>query len=112
MPFRCTLALEAIGGIGLPRWLWKRRPWVAEIVGVHSRWGFERRFLRAKIDYRNANSVGTRGIMQHYLLDEGKVYEVSAMLAWQNSERYLARVVDGSLVRISKQEAVACLIEK
>lgn len=82
-----------------------RRAWVARIVGPDARYGWCREFIRGKIDYSEANSKGSRGVMLHYVLKPGEVYEVNAPSSWRRNDRYFCRVSDsGEIVRISQEE--------
>lgn len=130
MPFRYPLELEAIGDdrteylravrrglipanpdreIRAQQLVGSRRAYVAELTGLDPRQAFARRFLVPKRDYRRSNGAGSRGVMLCYLLDEGGVYEISALLTWKRSERYYAQIVDGMLVRLSQEGAIRCL---
>lgn len=86
-----------------------RRYWVAEIVGRSPRYGYERKFLPCKKDYRDANSAGTRGVYAYYILDEGQLYEVSAPRSWRRTDRYFCTVKNGEIVRLTEEEAEAWL---
>lgn len=86
-----------------------RPPWVAEIVGLRWDGRLERRFLRPNRDYRNANSLGSRGVYFYYLLDEGPIYEVFARTSWKSSERYFLRIVNGQEERIDQEEVLRWL---
>jgi len=85
------------------------QPWVAEITG----WTYDRRlirsFLRPKRDYRDANGVGSRGVMFCYLLEDGHIYEVYERLTWNRSERYFARPDHGRLIRMEQWEVLQWL---
>src|SRR5690606_26902435 len=50
-------------------------PWVAEIVGLSAKYGYDRRFLRGKEDWSQANSAGSRGVRFYFTLEEGRYYE-------------------------------------
>ena len=67
---------------------YRRRPWVAEIVGTDPRFGFKREFVCGFKDYNGSNSCGSRGVMAMYLLEEGAIYEVNELLSWKRSRRY------------------------
>lgn len=87
-----------------------RRSWCAEIIGHDPRYGYARRFLSCKRDYRTANSVGSRGVYKYYILESGHIYEVSSPLSWRKVDRYFCRVADdGSIIRLSQDEVDACL---
>jgi len=88
----------------------RNRYWAAEITGLDPRYKFARRFLLCKKDYRQANSVGTRGVYAYYELDEGKVYEVSSPRSWNRTDRYFCRVgLDGDIITMAEGEVLAWL---
>jgi hypothetical protein len=78
-------------------------PWVARITGHSLEYGLAREFLRPRRDYKDANSVGSRGIRLCYLLPEG-VYEVHAWETWQRERRYFVRSQAGRITEISREE--------
>lgn len=86
-----------------------RKPWVAEITGTDHQYGLRRQFLEYHKDYSKGNSVGTRGVYLHFLLVEGKIYEVFHFISWKNTNRYFCRIVDGKVVKMAKQE-VLCAV--
>lgn len=69
------------------------KEWVAEIVGRHPRFNFERRFLNPAA--RNWSSSGKTGTTS-FLLQEGKVYEVNE--PWKG--RYFITVQNGEVVDV------------
>lgn len=85
-----------------------RRPWVAAIVGYSPRYGLERRFEEARLDYQDANRTGSRGVRLHWMLPEG-IYEVQAYPSWRRSERYFVASVDGAIIRITRADLDRCL---
>lgn len=91
---RIALRIEDIGNP------FRRRAWVAEIVGYEDKFYYARRFLRPVVDYSDANSVGTRGVYRYYWLELGKIYDVSEPLTWRKTDRYFCRV--GELGNIEK----------
>lgn len=83
----------------------RQRYWVAEIVGSHPRFGWERRFLKPQIDFTDAVDGGQRGVMACYLLECGQAYEVQARLSWERVDRYCCIPdVDGTLRRVGREE--------
>jgi len=88
-----------------------KRYWVAEIERLDKRYGYKRRFLRFNHkDYDNANSVGSRGVMIHYVLESGKIYEVKEPKSWKRDIRYFCRVNDrGEIEEITTEEVDECL---
>jgi hypothetical protein len=74
------------------------KEWIAEIVGRHPRFNFERRFLNPIArDWSSSGKTGTTT----FLLEEGKVYEVNEPFAG----RYFVTVVAGEIVEIAADEA-------
>jgi hypothetical protein len=93
------------------------RSWCAEIVGLDPKYGFARSFVGALRDYKGAHaSMAGRvyGIVSHYPLHDGRVYEVSRYRG-RPSRRYVSRefitVNDGEIVTITSEEAMAKAIE-
>ena len=67
-----------------------------------------RRFLDGKRDYSKANSKGSRGIFVWYTLEQDRLYWVRAPQSWHSVETYFAALrLDGSVYRLSEQEAAA-----
>lgn len=69
------------------------KEWVAEIVGRHPRFNFERKFLNPVA--RNWSSSGKTGTTS-FLLQGGKVYEVNE--PWKG--RYFITIQNGEIVDI------------
>lgn len=79
--------------------------WVAEIVGFHSKYKYDRIFLQGKRDYSRANSAGSRGIFAWYILESGKYYEIKQQTSWKKSCRYFAKVDDtGEIIEVKEEE--------
>lgn len=89
-----------------------RRPWVAEIMGFSERYDLDRRWLDGRIDYTYANSIGSRGVYLHYMLDRGRIYEVRSFVSWATEDRYFGIPYRDIMIRISKEEVVQCLTEE
>lgn len=87
-----------------------RRPWVAKLGGLCSTYEFQRHFMDAKKDYREANKRGNRGVWWYYCLPEG-LYEIFELLSSTKDRRYFARVVDQKLVEIDKADVIAEMCE-
>lgn len=98
---------------GLGNWLagdFKPSYWVAEILGSDKRYKWQRRFLRGKKDYSEANSKGSRGVYVYYTLESGHIYEVNECVTWKRNERYFCRVtLDGDIETINEDEVRECL---
>ena len=84
--------------------------WIAEIIGFHTKYKYDRVFLKGKKDYSRSNSKGSRGVYASYLLESGKLYDVKSKISWKRSERYYCRVEEnGDIKRISEEELIECL---
>lgn len=79
------------------------RAWCARITGFDSKYGYRREFLQPNVSYQRANSIGSRGVMAYYNLDDG-VYEVSDPVSWGRTDRYFLKVTDSESRRILKSE--------
>lgn len=89
-----------------------QRAWCAEIVGRDPRYGLDRRFLRGKKDYRFANSTGSRGVYLYFILESGRIYEVSSPQSWHRDDRYFCHVTDaGDIERITREDVDAWLLK-
>ncbi len=91
---------------------WKRalgrkplhQAWVAEIVGKR------RRFLGYKIT--SGPEQHSKDVFRVYLLEAGRVYEVSAPLDWKCCDRYFCTVtMDGQIRRLTREEVDAWMPE-
>jgi hypothetical protein len=112
---KATLGIEYIGESqdakmrGLGRILGgapSRNPWVAEIVGRFPSGKLERTFLNCNKDYKNANSVGSRGVTLWFTLEENKMYEVHGYASWKRSYNYFCAVTtNGKIHRLTPREA-------
>jgi len=70
------------------------KTWVAEILGPHPKYGFERSFLSPI--HRERSSSGRTG-SNIYLLAEGKIYQVQEPF----EDRVTIRVQDGDVVEVN-----------
>lgn len=109
-----TIKLEAIGdnSYSFLRGTDVKCPyWVAQIIGFTED-NYERVFLRPKKDYRKANSIGSRGVYLYYILDSGKIYEVSEKLSWNRHNRFFCTVdCYGCIIKISAEEVAQWIRE-
>jgi len=79
-------------------------PWIAKIIGVRPDGFLRREFVEGQRDYRDANSVGSRGIYIYYALQPG-IYEINSPETWKRVDRYFLRVIDDKAAeRINKLE--------
>ena len=81
-----------------------KRYWVAEITGVCAKFKYQRKFLRCKKDYSQANGIGSRGVYAYYILEDNRVYEVSSPESWRSTDRYFCTVVGGEIIRLTREE--------
>lgn len=87
-----------------------QRQWIAEIIGVDSRYGWRRVFLRGYKDYTHANGPGSRGVFVTYILEPGRIYQVQSPQSWNHTDSYYCTVSkDGEIVRLNESEVLACL---
>lgn len=100
--------IDKLFGLGFKS-VYKQRAWVAEITGLSQKYNFERKFLDARLDYRKANSKGTRGIYANYLLEYGKIYEISDPRSWSTTERYFLLAGPHGGERMSKSDVISWL---
>ncbi len=80
------------------------RFWVAEITGACPKYKFVRVFLKGKKDYSQSNSIGSRGVYVYYILEEDRIYEVSAPVSWKRTDRYFCTITRGHMVRLTVEE--------
>lgn len=93
------------------------KSWCAEITGLDPKYGLARSFVGALRDYKETH-VSMRGrvygIVSHYPLHEGHIYEVKRYRG-KSSKRYVSRefvtVKDGEIVDLTAEEAMAKAIE-
>lgn len=69
-----------------------KRYWVAEITGTHPVYKLDRKFLNGKVDYKDSSSTANRGVFYNYVLESGKIYEVSKPTSWKSTHRFFAIV--------------------
>lgn len=103
MALRPRLELEMRRHLLLPN----RRAWCAKLTGLSEKFGFEREFLRARRDYSEANSKGSRGVYLYFTLYEGDIYEVHEIVSWSRDRRYFVKAVAGAVVEIEQAEVDA-----
>lgn len=73
-------------------------------------WGLRTRTpVRGKTSYSRANSVGSRGVYNYYILQEGHYYEVCSPKSWQRTDRYFCTVRSSEVVRLTEDEVDQCL---
>lgn len=112
---RAALRLEDIGRAGSIRFsrlvrmigeqaAFKTRAWVAR-VHINTYGYVNRIFLNYNaLDYSNANGTGSRGVYKCYWLEEGVYYEVSSPVSWKGVDRYFCEVINGEIIRMTKEE--------
>jgi hypothetical protein len=86
---------------------------VAEIIGFHPKFKYDRKFLPCKKDYRDSNSIGSRGLYAFYILESGKIYDILEPYSWKNSHRYFCTVNElGEIIILIKEEVDKCLKDR
>jgi hypothetical protein len=85
------------------------RAWCAEIVGIHPKYKFKRKFLIANRDYSHSNKGGSRGIYDYFNLENKHIYEISSPISWKSTDRFFCKIENNQLIRITKEEAEECL---
>lgn len=79
--------------------------WVAEIIGFHAKFKYDRKFLNCKKDYSHTNSKGSRGVYAWYILESGRYYEIKEAISWSARRRYFVKVdVDGTILEVEEDE--------
>jgi hypothetical protein len=116
-----AFGVEAIGLRTSERMIAKRlnllkgaTPWVAELVGLSDRYGYERRFVPYKSDWARANGTGSRGVWLWWTLDAGSVYETRYRTSWALSSwthRFLTVTDAGDVIDIGEDEVRARLTQ-
>lgn len=84
---------------------------VRRITGLSHRGSIQSQSIQPLYDYSGANSVGSRGVMAHYHLEEG-TYAVKAPVSWRKSDEYFCQIKDGEIYRISKEEVLEWLKDR
>jgi hypothetical protein len=89
------------------------RQWCAELIGVGADGELLGARLRGKRDYTDANGIGSRGVSVYYLLESGRLYEVSAPRTWRHTEHYYCTVTDaGAIERLTEEEVRQRLLKR
>jgi hypothetical protein len=112
---KAAFSAEAIGLGPVPRWgtrvapghsADRRLPWVAEITGTDPRYGLAREFLPRKLDCRDANRSGERGVTCWWTLESGRLYQARYRVAWNKwVTRWLTVSEDGDIRDVGEEEA-------
>jgi len=88
------------------------RPWVARITGLDEKYGLKREFESGRMDYREANSVGSRGVYINYMLDDAYIYDVSERVSRRSRDRRFCRFEMGREIRMTKEDVTEWLKSK
>lgn len=82
-----------------------RQPWVAEIAGIDSKFGFKREFLKGNWQRKKSNGTGSRGTELWFTIESGKIYEVKSPISWRSINRYFCLVTEtGGIKKITETE--------
>lgn len=87
---------------------YKPRYWVAEITGICTKYGLARKFLSPRRDASKSNSAGSRGIYASYMLEHGKIYEISSPRSWKKTDRFFCEGSEPSKI-LNKEEVLEWL---
>lgn len=102
-----SLALEVFTpGPRNPVKMFGSAPWVKRIKGLSAQGKIMYEFVSGDTDYSRANSVGSRGVYKHYILQSGNLYEVCSRTSWKRIEQYFCMVQDGKIVKLTRQEVL------
>jgi hypothetical protein len=86
----------------------RRQPWVAEITGLDERSGLARTFLPRRLDYREANRSGDRGVSAWWTLESGRLYQARRRVTRTRWETlFLAVTGAGEIRDVGEEEALA-----
>jgi hypothetical protein len=88
------------------------RPWVARIVGINARFGFERHFVRPRRDYSQSvkrMSGKLAGVVDCFLLETGwvcEVFEPGRGGKKHPDKRYFGRATEKGFKRLTEEEVI------
>src|SRR3990167_7011183 len=102
-----VIKAEWIRGVA---WASRPKPWVARLLGLDPRWGFNRQFIKGVYDYSYVRTKNAgRGIYIYFALPPG-FYEVYYPTSWKRERHYFVRVDETGQVReIERDEIIECL---
>lgn len=86
--------------------IFKKKYWVAEIVGPDDKWKFKREFLNGKVDFTHANKRASRGVYIQYLLEPNRYYDVSSPMSNKFTDRYYCKVGRDEVIRVDEMEVL------
>lgn len=83
-------------------------PYCKRVVKM-SDYGFATELLKPNRDYSKANSVGSRGVYDYYILSPG-LYEIFERISWSRSRHYFLYLHEnGDKTEMTFEEAIECL---
>lgn len=83
-----------------------RQPWIAEIAGIDSKFGFKREFLKGNWQRKRSNGTGSRGTELWFTVESSKLYEVKSPVSWRSIDRYFCIITEiGDIKKITEIEA-------
>lgn len=87
-----------------------RKPYIAKLMRLCPKYGFERDFLPFKTQYKNANSACSRGVEKWFILDEDHYYEMKHAVSWKKIiKEYVYVTHEGEIIHKTKEEVIECL---
>lgn len=86
----------------------QRKPWCARVVGFFPSGKPKYEFLRGKVDYRNSNSVMSRGVELIFYPQSGSIYHAHYFSSWRSSCDDWFWVSDaGDIIQLAEADALA-----
>lgn len=77
---------------------------VRAVLGLNGTALFREEWLRGLRDYSNGNSVGSRGVREHYMLEGETIYHVMSPTSWKSVDDYYCRVENCEIKRMTITE--------
>lgn len=86
-------------------------PWVAEIIGSHPTYRYQRRFLNPKIEHRGARDGVSGDVHYWWTLTSGRHYQARFLTGRRGgwTTRWLAVTNDGDIVYTTEDEVTRWL---
>lgn len=104
------LTLESIGAYTSNPRAPRQRPRddVSQVLGYDDAGREVLKPVRRRTDYSTANSVGSRGVTNTYLLAMGPIYRIAEPQSWRNTRIYYARISPDGMQEMTAEEVAAC----
>ena len=100
------LKLENIG-LDMPT---HRRPYCKQVITIGKNGFLVTRPMQYNRDYAEANSVGSRGIFDYYVLHHNALYEINEPVTWKRCDHYYLYIdPNGDEYKMTREEVMICL---